>query len=80
MCLTLSQTERTARRPHRCIWCCQAIGRGERYLDHRALNDEGGCYHFAAHEQERPPVRGEDPCDCSGSEKEPITSAPAAAP
>lgn len=35
----LSETVRTARKHHRCIWCWQAINAGERYLDERSVND-----------------------------------------
>ncbi len=39
-CEMFSATERTARRPHRCIWCAEAIQPGEKYID-RAYRFEG---------------------------------------
>lgn len=38
--MLLSKT-RTARKPHRCIWCGEPINAGEKYIDHRYVGDDG---------------------------------------
>lgn len=35
----LTETARTARKPHRCIWCWQRIDAGSTYVDERSVND-----------------------------------------
>jgi len=44
----LSETERTARKRHRCIWCWQFIEPGDRYHDERSVND-GDMQHHKWH-------------------------------
>lgn len=44
----LAETERTARKRHRCIWCWQFIEAGERYHDERSVND-GDMQHHKWH-------------------------------
>jgi hypothetical protein len=43
MCVTLSSVKRKARKKHWCIWCGENIEVGEKYIDHRVVNDEAGC-------------------------------------
>lgn len=35
----LSCVTRTARKPHRCIWCGEAIETGAKYIDERSVYD-----------------------------------------
>lgn len=35
----ISEERRTARKPHRCIWCWQRIAKGERYEYEAGIND-----------------------------------------
>lgn len=35
----LSMADRTANKPHRCIWCGELIEKGERYKDERSVYD-----------------------------------------
>lgn len=37
----LSVKTRTARKPHRCVWCGEAINAGEKYIDHRYIGEDG---------------------------------------
>lgn len=41
----LSETTRTARKKHRCIWCGEAIEAGEAYVDERSIFDGGFQHH-----------------------------------
>lgn len=34
-----SMTDRKAAKPHRCVWCGEAINKGEAYLDERSVFD-----------------------------------------
>jgi hypothetical protein len=43
VCTTLSCVKRKARKQHTCIWCGEKIERGEKYIDHRVVNDEANC-------------------------------------
>ena len=45
-----SITERTARKPHACIWCGQEIGAGEKYKDERSIYD-GNIQHNHWHHE-----------------------------
>lgn len=40
-CTLLLSKTRTARKPHRCIWCGEPINAGEKYIDHRYVSDDG---------------------------------------
>lgn len=43
----LSERTRVARKPHRCIWCWEAIPAGESYVDERSVHDgEFQQHHF----------------------------------
>ena len=44
----LSETQRTARKRHRCVWCWQFIEPGERYSDERSVCD-GNMQHHKWH-------------------------------
>ena len=44
----LCETTRTARKPHRCIWCWTRIEVGTQYIDERSVND-GDMQHHKWH-------------------------------
>jgi hypothetical protein len=41
----LSQTKPTARKVHRCIWCGEAIPKGEQYVSERSVYDDEFQHH-----------------------------------
>lgn len=46
----IKETERTARVPHRCIWCGESIAAGDKYLHERSVFDGEMQNHHWHHE------------------------------